>query len=279
MTGHETEVASGERFEFGANWVKFLAVLNDTRIEQAEKSLRDMFCVSDLRGKTFLDVGSGSGLFSLVARRLGATVHSFDYDPKSVACTRELKRRYFPEDLKWTIEEASVLDRDYLSRLGQFDFVYSWGVLHHTGAMWEGLGNVAPLVASGGKLFIAIYNDQGRWSRRWQTLKRIYNGLPGFLKIPYAMIVMGPRELKFFTLASLKGRPMIYINNIYNYSKYSTRGMSYWHDVIDWIGGYPFEVAKPEEIFEYYREKGFQLENLRTCAGGLACNQYVFIRI
>lgn len=279
MTGHETEVASGERFEFGANWVKFLAVLNDARIEQAKKSLCDMLCVRDLRGKTFLDVGSGSGLFSLAARRLGATVHSFDYDPKSVACTRELKRRYFPEDLRWTIEEASVLDRDYLSRLGQFDFVYSWGVLHHTGAMWEGLSNVAPLVASGGKLFIAIYNDQGAWSRRWKILKRIYNGLPGFLKIPYAMIVMGPRELKFFTLASLKGRPMIYINNIYNYSKYSTRGMSYWHDVIDWIGGYPFEVAKPEEIFEYYREKGFQLENLRTCAGGLACNQYVFIRI
>lgn len=119
--------------------------------EEAKSSLRRMLNVESLEGKTFLDVGSGSGLFSLAARRLGAKVHSFDYDPKSVACTRELKRRYFPEDPQWTIEEGSVLDRDYLTRLGQFDVVYSWGVLHHTGAMWEALGNVAPLVAGGGE--------------------------------------------------------------------------------------------------------------------------------
>jgi len=29
---------------------------------------------------------------------LGARVHSFDYDPQSVACTAELKRRYFEGD-------------------------------------------------------------------------------------------------------------------------------------------------------------------------------------
>jgi 2-polyprenyl-6-hydroxyphenyl methylase/3-demethylubiquinone-9 3-methyltransferase len=72
----------------------------------------------------------------LAARRLGATVHSFDYDPQSVACTAELKRRYFPEDGAWRVEEASVLDQDYLRRLGQFEVVYSWGVLHHTGVLW-----------------------------------------------------------------------------------------------------------------------------------------------
>ena len=53
-------------------------------------------------------------------------MHSFDYDPQSVACTQELKRRYFAEDEQWIIEEGSVLDRNYLSRLGRFDVVYSW---------------------------------------------------------------------------------------------------------------------------------------------------------
>ena len=94
---HAHEIAEGQRFAFGANWMRFLEVLNDERIAQAEKSLRNMLCVSDLSGKSFLDVGSGSGLFSLAARRLDAAVHSFDYDPQSVACTRELKRRYCPE--------------------------------------------------------------------------------------------------------------------------------------------------------------------------------------
>ena len=160
------EVTQGKRFEFGKNWSQFLTVLDDKRIARAEQSLQEMLEVDDLFGKRFLDIGSGSGLFSLAARRLGASVHSFDYDPQAVACTTELKRRYFPGDGMWTIEEASVLDREYLASLGKFDIVYSWGVLHHTGAMWDALENVCLNVAPGGRLFISIYNDQGRTSKR-----------------------------------------------------------------------------------------------------------------
>lgn len=204
---HATEVSRGDRFEFGANWVRFLSVLNKDRIAQAQESLREMLGVSHLHGKRLLDFGSGSGLFSLAARRLGAAVHSFDYDPKSVGCTQELKRRYVAGDSQWLIEEGSVLDRDYLGRLGQFDVVYSWGVLHHAGAMWQTLENVAPLVAGGGQLFIAIANDQGGWSRRWRILNRIYNVLPRFAR-PYALAVMGTRELKFLAIFILKGKAM-----------------------------------------------------------------------
>jgi 2-polyprenyl-6-hydroxyphenyl methylase/3-demethylubiquinone-9 3-methyltransferase len=138
-TTHHEEVARGRRFEFGANWLRFLELLDDRRVELAEDSLRSMLGVADLRGRSFLDAGSGSGLFSLAAHRLGARVHSFDYDPQSVACTREVKRRYAEGDPAWSIEEGSVLDPAYLARLGTFDVVYSWGVLHHTGARWDAL--------------------------------------------------------------------------------------------------------------------------------------------
>src|SRR5216684_1692174 len=120
----ESELASETRFAFGRNWQRFLRVLNDDRIAEAEKSLRTMLQVDDLRGKSFIDIGSGSGLFSLAAMRLGAArVHSFDYDPNSVACAQELKRRYFPQETNWVIQHGSVLDLDYVASLGKFDVV------------------------------------------------------------------------------------------------------------------------------------------------------------
>ena len=83
-----TEIKSGDRFAFGENWSRFLSELDERRISAARQSLCDMLKVKDLAEKRFLDVGSGSGLFSLAARQLGANVVSFDYDPQSTACTK-----------------------------------------------------------------------------------------------------------------------------------------------------------------------------------------------
>src|SRR3954463_3479557 len=143
---HLEEVQAGQRFEFGKNWSKFLKRLDSSRIEEAEVSLRQFLSVESLVGKRFLDLGSGSGLFSLAARRLGAEVCSVDYDPQSVACTRYLRETFHNNDKDWQVFEGSALDRPFLAELGKFDVVYSWGVLHHTGSMWEAIRNAAELV-------------------------------------------------------------------------------------------------------------------------------------
>ena len=273
---HSNEVGSGERFEFGKNWDRFLSLLDDARIAAAEESLRRMLEVENLSGKRFLDIGSGSGLFSLAARRLGASVYSFDYDPQSVACTAELKRRYFPHDDQWTVAEGSALDIDYLRTLGQFDVVYSWGVLHHTGQMWKALENAQAPVAPGGKLFIAIYNDTGSQSSRWKWIKRKYNQLPRFLKLPFTLIVIAPEETKLFLKSLLLLNPNQYIRS---WTESKRRGMNRWRDIVDWVGGYPYEVATPEQIFDFFRSRGFLLTKLKCGGVGLGCNEFVFEKL
>jgi 2-polyprenyl-6-hydroxyphenyl methylase/3-demethylubiquinone-9 3-methyltransferase len=273
---HAAEVRSGKRFRFGRNWKRFLRVLNSERIREAEESLKSFLEVDNLRGKTFLDVGSGSGLFSLAAKRLGAQVTSFDYDPQSVACTSELKRRYFKDDSGWTILSGSVLDRNFLSSLGHFDVVYSWGVLHHTGAMWQALENVKINTKLGGRLFIAIYNDCGEISRHWMQKKINYNRLPHFARFAYAISVWTPIEWGYFRHYWRNHEPLSYFKLWTEYKK--SRGMSRWHDMIDWLGGYPYEFASAKQLVDFYEKDGFKQRKLSP-NDGYGCHQLVLERI
>jgi len=272
MSDSSAEINKGTRFAFGENWSHFLDVLDENRIQEAETSLQTMLKLDRLDGLTFLDVGCGSGLFSLAAWRLGAKVYSFDYDPQSVATTSEMRRRYCSQKDLWHIETGSVLDTNYLRQLGQFDIVYSWGVLHHTGNMWQAMDNVTSLIVPGGRLFIALYNDQEYISQFWLNIKKFYcSGNIGQLTVKFAFFPV-------FALAGLLSDILRKKNPISRYTEYrKNRGMSLKYDWIDWLGGYPYEVAKPESVFDFYYERGFNLIKLST-RQSLGCNEFVFLR-
>jgi 2-polyprenyl-3-methyl-5-hydroxy-6-metoxy-1,4-benzoquinol methylase len=265
---------TSKRFAFGKNWANFLKHLNEDRIKEAEKSLQEKLACERLDGKTFLDIGSGSGLFSLAAHRLGAKVMSFDYDQDSVNCTQYLCEHYGSKDADWSVEQGSVLDQEFLKRFGQVDVLYSWGVLHHTGNMMKAFENVSSLVKDGGQLFISIYNDQGGASKRWTWIKRKYNHSGRLVRFGIEVYTF----FRCWTISMFKdflksGNPF---KSLMSYGK-DNRGMKLWCDLIDWVGGYPFEVAKPEVVFDFFVAHGFQLKKLKTCRS-FSCNEFVFVR-
>ena len=267
------QIEDGERFGFGKNWAAFLKTLDETKIKYSIDSLKQMLELESLKEKTFIDVGSASGLSSLAAYKLGAEVLSFDFDDQSVACTKYLRDRYAQQEKeKWEVMQGSVLDKDFIKKMGTFNIVYSWGVLHHTGNMYEAFENVILLCKKNSLLFIAIYDDRGLKSRGWKIVKKIYNknsfnkGLVKSVFFPY------------FVLTGLVGDISKLKNPVKRYTEYkSNRGMSVYHDWVDWLGGYPFEVATPTALKDFFKARGFTL--LKGNYVPAACNELIFKKL
>jgi len=260
------------RFGFGRNWRQFLSTIDEASIQRAVDSLQSFLKLNSLEDRRFLDVGCGSGLFSLAARRMKANVLSFDYDEQSVHCARKLETNYFPgNDNAWHIEQGSILDDRYIDNLGQFDVVYAWGVLHHTGSMWQAMENTKKLTRDNGLLYLAIYNDQGSMSTLWKMIKRLY--CSNLLGRSLVSVV----TLPYFLFGGLAVGLIRYKNpfqHFFNY-KQNSRGMSLYYDWIDWLGGYPYEVAKPEDIVEKLVSDNFELMNHKW-TNGSGCNEFLF---
>lgn len=118
--------------------------------------------------------------------------------------------------------------------------------------MWAALNDISENVKHVGLLFIMICLDRGWKSHAWRVVKNTYCsswlGRLGMQStfIPY-YIARGAAE----DLNRLK-------NPFNRYREYkNNRGMSKYHDWIDRLGGYPYEVANADQLKSFYEERGF----------------------
>jgi 2-polyprenyl-6-hydroxyphenyl methylase/3-demethylubiquinone-9 3-methyltransferase len=262
---------SDKQFDFGSNWQRFLDDhFSPERVALAEESLRKLLSVSDLKGRTFVDIGCGSGLFSLAACRLGAaSIVSLDINEQSVECCMRLKD-WAGRPSNWEVYIGSILDPTLLSRVPKADVVYSWGVLHHTGDMWAGIHNAAALVKPGGLLAIGIYNYRSgrKGTETWQRLKRWYCNAPRWQATLWEWVYIG---WNLIYLCVVGRNPLTFVRD---YKK--DRGMSWFRDVTDWLGGYPYEAATPGEVLERIRRHFGYLLIKQSINCDLGVSEFVF---
>jgi SAM-dependent methyltransferase len=236
--------------------------MDEERIDEAMQSLKKLFGEDRLANKSFLDIGSGSGLFSIAAARLGARpVLGLDVDPLSVDTSQQNAAQWL-KDLSWTsFRHRSVLDTQQMNSLGLFDIVYSWGVLHHTGNMKLALQNAGQRVSPGGTLMIAIYNRH--WSSSaWKLIKWLYNRVG----------TIGQKLLIGILL------PVIFLAKwlvMFKNPLRMQRGMDFMHNIVDWVGGYPYEYASIKEMTAILEKNGFKLIDVFPAKVPTGCNEFV----
>ncbi|HEX5705409.1 MAG TPA: class I SAM-dependent methyltransferase [Pyrinomonadaceae bacterium] len=251
-------------FSFGENWSDYVANVSEDAIRSARSDIEEWLGASTVAGKNILDIGCGSGIHSLCYYQLGAkNIVSMDVDPKSVEATRVMwERAGRPEN--WRITHGSVLDPDFIGGLGQHDIVYSWGVLHHTGAMWEAIANASSRVARGGLFWIALYVKGPKYAEHL-ALKQKYNRASRLEKkiMVWKYIAGVMRDRRRAGLNPLK------------WNEKDGRGMDVYHDIIDWLGGLPYEVASKEEVVDFCGTRGFVLERVKENPEG-GNNIYLF---
>lgn len=260
-----------DRFEFGKNWESFSRLIDEQAIQRAQDRLAALLGTRDLSGRTFLDIGCGSGLHALAALRFGAErVLAIDLDANSVATAQSVLARYWDRS-NYTVRQSSVFDVEAAASIGQFDVVYSWGVLHHTGDMHRAIRIAAGCVKPDGLLAVALYGKT-RYCGVWTRIKRWYvNASPDQQARAERWYV---RLFGFYLL--LRGKRLR--THIANYKH--KRGMDFYHDVRDWIGGYPYESIAPAALLDLLRTEGLTplRQNVRRRSGliGSGNDEYVF---
>jgi len=252
-------------FDFGKNWGEFSNVLTPERLEKSRRSLEVVFGPEGLKGKTFLDIGCGSGVFSICASKLGAgKVVGIDVDQECVEVSRKNSLNFIDQGVMPEFLHLSILDEEKVKTLGKSDVVYAWGSLHHTGDMWKAIRITADLVGMGGTLWLAIYHRHLS-SPIWKEIKRIFNFSPTAGKRVMTYIFYG--LIYSAVLVTTRKNPLEL-----------KRGMSFRHDVVDWIGGYPYEYASPHEVIEYVSNLGFSLVKFTKTIYLTGNDEYVFMK-
>lgn len=254
-------------FSFGQNWLEYNQNwLTEEKLNQAKEHFDKLCGGIDFTNKKFLDVGFGQGLTLFLASQKQAQCQGIDIDPKNITAFEVAKKKLGSVEKNLApiqVQVASILDAQFVTQNHEaFDIVYAWGSLHHTGQMYPALKNCLSLLKPGGYFVCAIYNRH--WSSgTWHWIKKNYNRSPHWLKKLAIGLLIPPIFLAKWLVTFKNPLKM-------------KRGMSFYYDVIDWVGGYPYEYASAEEMFAFFKKNSLKKIRWQKANVPTGCHEYVF---
>lgn len=238
-----------QHFAFGENWLNFSKKINEATIRSAEKEFNKLIWPDVIKGKRFLDIGCGSGLHSLIALIQGAgEVFAVDIDPVCVQTTRQVLSEQYDKN-NWRSEEISVFDLTE-EQFGTFDIVYSWGVLHHTGDMHQAISKSLNMVSPGGLCVLGLYSKT-LMCGFWKQVKKYYSK-----SNKSRQDIIRNIYITLYRISALIAKRKTFKEILGDY--HQNRGMDFFNDVHDWLGGYPYESIRPDELIKYVNTLGFE---------------------
>jgi 2-polyprenyl-3-methyl-5-hydroxy-6-metoxy-1,4-benzoquinol methylase len=261
-----------KHFDFGKNWVSYAKKgLTPDRFAAAQNEMKLLMADIPLAGKSFLDIGFGQGLSLFAAQEAGAQVCGCDSNPLCGDALRVTASKIgatpdFPVVIGSILSEQTCDSLRALSPAADrlFDIVLAWGVLHHTGNLAKAFAHAVSLTRKNGYLIVALYNRH--WSSpAWNIVKHCYCASPSIIQ--RLMVGIGAIIIAAAKLLVTRQNPFK-----------QQRGMSFSHNVVDWIGGYPYEYASIDEVIAMGARQGCTCSKVVKAQVPTGCNEFIFIR-
>ena len=253
---------------FGLQWNRFANTQIDSKVGTNRSEIRfreeTLWDERDLNGKLVLDAGCGSGRFSEIALKLGASLIAVDYSSAVEASKQNLSA---PDKLivQGDLAALPILDQT-------FDFIYCIGVLQHTSEPARIVKELLRCLKVGGEITLTFYENSS-WHVLWYSK---YLVRPLTKRLPKALLlkviektspIWFPLTSFLFSLPGNLSRGFRFLIPVANYVEYKYANPKIARDeaildTFDMLSPSYDKPIKKSEIHSWVTDSGITMQAL-----------------
>jgi ubiquinone/menaquinone biosynthesis C-methylase UbiE len=216
--------------------------------EASENHWKMFYTPDEVKGKSVLDAGCGTGIFSIIFANNGAArVKGIDISEGSLETGRSLKEKFGLENIEFVKEDMLRLP----FKDEEFDIVWAWGTVHHTTDPLAAITELMRVLKRGGSLFLAVYK-RTRLTFIHEIIRRT------LVRTPRRMWTFLSKVMAFFLA------PVVFF---FKKREKSRKGEKLEELILDWYFVPIRHYYRPKEIQTFLEDRGFVIEKHLAASG------------